>query len=123
MEATRKEFSLPTETKRSNPTQVINWMINFPRFMLANLKRDIHPDSLSLIIILKTKNNTLLIGLSKIRSKMILISKMKTKKLRFLLKIKSIKLFQIFRIWIFSYLVFRTFSKGINRKFRKKLMI
>lgn len=123
MEATRKELSLPTETKRSNPTQVINWMINFPRFMLANLKRDIHPDSLSLIIILKTKNNTLLIGLSKIRSKMILISKMKTKKLRFLLKIKSIKLFQIFRIWIFSYLVFRTFSKGINRKFRKKLMI
>ena len=123
MEATRKELSLPTETKRSNPTQVINWMINFPRFMLANLKRDIHPDSLSLIIILKTKTNTLLIGLSKIRSKMILISKMKTKKLRFLLKIKSIKLFQIFRIWIFSYLVFRTFSKGINRKFRKKLMI
>jgi hypothetical protein len=103
--------------------QVINWMINFPRFMLANLKRDIHPDSLSLIIILKTKTNTLLIGLSRIRLKMILISKMKIKKLRFLLKIKSIKLFQIFRIWIFSYLVFRTFSKGINRKFRKKLMI
>ena len=123
MEATRKEFSLLTETKRSNPTQVINWMINFPRFMVANLKRDIHPDSLSLIIILKTKTNTLLTGLSKIRLKMILISKMKTKKLRFLLKIKSIKLFQIFRIWIFSYLVFRTFSKGINRKFRKKLMI
>lgn len=65
--------------------------------MLANLKRDIHQDSLLLIIHLKTKTHQ--IGLTRIRfQKLIMISKLKIKKLRFLLKIKSIILFQIFRI-------------------------